>query len=277
MEKEKKKVYFLSDAHLGSVSHKKNTGGSTSSITPMSSSEAKDSNDLYPEHEIERKLCRWLDMVKSDAQAIYLLGDIFDYWFEYKNVVPRGFVRFLGKIAELTDAGIEVHFFIGNHDIWVTDYLQKECGMIVHRGPLVRDIQGSKFFLAHGDGLGDRSKSFKVIRKLFHSSLCRKLFATIHPRWAISFAHKWSAHSRETGTLADYLGEDREYLVLFAKQQLKMSSNINFFVFGHRHIMLDLKIASECRVVILGDWITYFSYGVFDGENFSLEIFEDTV
>ena len=128
----------------------------------------------FPQHEVERKLCRWLDMVKQDAQAVYLLGDIFDYWFEYRNVVPRGFVRFLGKVAELTDMGIEVHFFIGNHDIWVTDYLQKECGMIVHVQPLVKEIFGKKFFLAHGDGLGDDSASFKILRSVFHSKICRK-------------------------------------------------------------------------------------------------------
>jgi len=274
MEKERKKVYFLSDMHLGSVSHKNKADSSSDLQVPLNTGKT---NDLAGEHALERKLCRWLDMVKPDAQAIFLLGDVFDYWFEYKNVVPRGFVRFLGKIAELTDSGIEVHFFIGNHDIWLTDYLQDECGMIIHRQPLVRDIYGKKFFLAHGDGLGDRSKSFKIIRQLFHSPVCRKLFANIHPRWAVSFAHKWSAHSRETGEFADYLGEDKEYLVLFAKQQLKISPTLNFFVFGHRHIMLDLKIAPQSRVIILGDWINYFSYGVFDGENFRMEIFEDNL
>lgn len=276
MVKERTKIYFLSDIHLGSVSHLKNgVGGDSLSIVDKFPSKVGSDKDIYPEHEIERKLCRWIDSVKHNAKAIYLLGDIFDYWFEYKNVVPRGFVRFMGKIAEITDAGIEVHFFIGNHDIWTTDYLQKECGMIVHREPLVCDLYGKKFFLAHGDGLGDRSKSFKVIRSLFHSSFCRKLFANIHPRWAVSFAHKWSAHSRETGALHDYLGEDKEYLVIFAKNQLKLAPNINYFVFGHRHILLDLKIASDSRVIILGDWITHFSYAVFDGENMSLEIFED--
>jgi len=277
MAEQKKKIYFLSDTHLGSVSHKKSGAGiALNSLVSVPSKVCKE-DDLHFEHEIERKLCRWIDSVKDDARAIYLLGDIFDYWFEYKNVIPRGFTRFLGKIAEITDSGIEVHFFIGNHDIWLTDYLQKECGMIIHREPLVCDLFGKKFFLAHGDGLGDRSKSFKVIRALFHSKLCRKLFATIHPRWAVSFAHKWSAHSRETGVLSNYLGEDKEYLVLFAKNQLKIAPNINYFIFGHRHIMLDLKIATDSRVLILGDWITHFSYAVFDGENTTLEVFEDTL
>jgi len=270
-----KKIYFLSDAHLGSVSHKKETIGKDSTTMPLPPFSSRKRDELFPEHEVERKLCRWLDMAKADAKAIYLLGDIFDYWFEYKNVVPRGFTRFLGKISEITDLGIEVHFFIGNHDIWLTDYLEKECGMIIHREPLVKDFNGKKFFLAHGDGLGDKSKSFKILRKLFHSKFCRNLFATIHPRWAVSIAHKWSGHSRETGGIAEYLGEDKEYLVLFAKEHLKIAPNINYFVFGHRHIMLDLKITPDSRIIILGDWISYFSYAVFDGENMRLEIFED--
>lgn len=271
------KIYFLSDAHLGSASHVRNAKEKTSdkSILTLSSA-SKYTGDYNPQHEIERKLCRWLDMVKVDAKAIYLLGDIFDFWFEYKNVVPRGFTRFLGKLGELTDLGIEIHFFIGNHDIWLTDYLQKECGLIVHTEPLVCDFNGQKFFLAHGDGLGDDSASFKIIRSIFHSSFCRKLFATIHPRWALGFAHTWSNHSRETGGMVGYLGEDNEHLVKFAKKQLLTSPNINFFVFGHRHIMLDLMIASQARVIILGDWITYFSYAVFDGSNMTLEIFEDS-
>lgn len=229
----------------------------------------------FPQHEIERKLCRWLDMAKQDAQAIYLLGDIFDYWFEYRNVVPRGFVRFLGKISEITDMGIEVHFFIGNHDIWTTDYLQKECGMIVHTQPLVKEIYGKKFFLAHGDGLGDNSVSFKLLRALFHNKFCRKLYAAIHPRWTVGFAQWWSNHNRETYATPPYFGEDKEHLVLFAKKHLALAPSINFFIFGHRHIMLDLMLSTSSRVIILGDWIEYFSYGVFDGDTFSLETFEE--
>lgn len=265
-----KKIYFLSDVHLGSAYHKQGVQQQTVTSLPG----VKFKTRRLPEHDIERKICRWFDEVKTDAKAIYLLGDIFDYWFEYKNVVPRGFTRVLGKISELTDSGIEVHFFIGNHDIWVTDYLQTECGMIVHLEPLVADIYGQKFFLAHGDGLGDDSMAFKFIRSIFHSKICRKPFAAIHPRWTIAFAHAWSRHSRSTGAMPDYMGEDKEHLVLFAKKQLQMSPNINYFVFGHRHIMLDLMIASKSRVVILGDWLQFFSYAVFDGENMSLEVFE---
>lgn len=266
-----KKVYFLSDVHLGSAYHKKTMAKQQMMTLP--SVKIKDS--YFPQHEVERKLCRWLDMVKEDAQIVFLLGDIFDYWFEYRNVVPRGFVRFLGKVAELTDLGIEVHFFIGNHDIWVTDYLQKECGMIVHIQPLVREIYGKKFFLAHGDGLGDDSMSFKVLRAIFHSKVCRLAYAAIHPRWTVGFAQWWSNHNRENDEMPDYFGEDKEHLVLYAKNHLKVAPNINYFVFGHRHIMLDLMLSASSRIVILGDWIKFFSYGVYDGDKFSLEIFEE--
>lgn len=271
---ERKKIYFLSDSHLGSASHGASTPAPAKGALTLPNTKHHQTN-AKPNHDIERKLCRWFDMVKADAKVIYLLGDIFDFWIEYKYVVPRGFTRVLGKIAELTDSGIEMHFFIGNHDLWVSDYLQNECGLIVHKEPLVTDIYGKKFFLAHGDGLGDDSKSFKVIRFLFHNGLCQKLFASLHPRWALAIAHKWSNHSRQTGGVIDYLGEDKEHLVQFAKKQLKISSNINFFIFGHRHIMLDLMLSQSSRIVILGDWISCFSYGVFDGDNFSLEIFED--
>ncbi len=263
------KIYFLSDFHLGAGYH----------LT-----KAQERGVEFPEgvdpmthawHDVERKICRWLDSVKADAKAIYLLGDIFDYWFEYKNVVPRGFTRFLGKISELTDSGIEIHFFIGNHDIWVTDYLQKECGMIVHTGTYIHEIMGKKFLLDHGDGLGDDSKSFRIIRSIFHNKFLRWLFAGIHPRWTVGFAHRWSNHSRTTGGVIDYLGEDQEFLIKYAKQKIKEVPDINFFIFGHRHILLDLMITKTSRVVFLGDWISYFSYAVFDGENLELRLFEE--
>lgn len=244
-----KKIYFLSDVHLGSRMH----GDSK---------------------ETERKLCRWLDFAKNDAEEIYLLGDIFDYWFEYKTVVPRGFTRLLGKLSEITDSGIRVHFFIGNHDIWITDYLQNECGLTVHHRPLVSDCYGKKFFIAHGDGLGDESASFRFLRRVFHSKFLRFCFAAIHPRWTISLAHKWSNKSRETGGMHDFLGEENEYLIRFAKQQLTKTPDIDFFVFGHRHILLDFVLNKQSRLLILGDWISYFSYAVWDGKEMRLEQFE---
>lgn len=268
----KTKIYFLSDVHLGSASHQKTSYRNGSLTLPNTINRE---NGFHPNHDLERKLCRWFDSIKKDAKTIFLLGDIFDFWFEYKSVVPRGFTRVLGKIAELTDSGIKVHFFVGNHDLWLTDYLQKESGVIVHKSPLITDINGKKFFLAHGDGLGDNSKTFKLLRYLFHNNWCQKAFATLHPRWALAMAHKWSNHSRTSGGCTPYMGEDKEHLVLFAKEHLQKTTNINFFIFGHRHIMLDLMLTLNTRVVILGDWINYFSYAVFDGENLTLEIFEE--
>ena len=226
--------------------------------------------------ENERRFVRWLDSIKDDAKVLYLLGDVFDFWYEYKYVVPRGFTRVLGKIAEMTDSGIEVHFFIGNHDIWVFDYLPQETGMIIHKEPLLTEIDGKKFYLAHGDGLGDDSRSFKLIRKIFHSRICQILFSTIHPRWSFGFAHAWSKHSRKTGLTnpAPYFGEEKEHLVVYAKEFIKQHPDIDYLIFGHRHILLDLMLSRSSRMMIIGDWLQYFSYAVFDGEELSLEQFE---
>lgn len=245
----RKQVYFLADAHLGSKSH---------------------ANSI----DTERRLCRWLDDVKGSASAIYLLGDIFDYWFEYKYVVPKGFTRVLGKLGELTDYGVEIHFFIGNHDLWISDYLHKECGMILHFDTYVTNINGKKFFLAHGDGLGDDSYSFRFLRKVFHNKFLKKCFSAIHPRWTIPLAHAWSNSSRQNGGVIPYLGENREHLIRFAKDKLKAEPDIDFFVFGHRHILLDLAIEESCRVIMLGDWISLFSYAEFDGEDMILKKME---
>ena len=235
------KTYFLSDAHLGSKSH-------TDSI------------------EVERKLCRWLESVRHDAQAIYLLGDIFDYWYEYKHIVPRGFTRFLGKLAEITDSGIEVHFFVGNHDLWLTDYLAKECGLTLHFAPKIITINGKKIFLAHGDGLGERSLSFRFLRAMFRNRFLRACFSAVHPRWTVPLAHVWSNHSRINGAITGFLGENNEELLVFAKQKLKEVTDIDYFIFGHRHILLDLPIAEHSRVIIVGDWVNYFSYAVLDDD-----------
>lgn len=239
----------MSDAHLGSVYHK---------------------NSI----EIERKLCRWFDSVKHDAKAIYLMGDIFDYWFEYKNVIPRGFTRVLGKLAELTDSGIPIYFFIGNHDIWLTDYLANECGLIIRKKPVIKEIDGHTFYLAHGDGLGNESQSFSFIRKIYHNEFLRVLYAAIHPRWTVAFASWWSNYSRMSEEDTPYQGEENESLIRFAKQTLAEQPHINYFVFGHRHIMLNLPIGQNASVVILGDWMNHFSYAVFDGETIEVKQFE---
>ena len=245
-----KPIYFLSDAHLGSraIAH-----GRTQ----------------------ERRLVRFLDSIKEKAGAVYLLGDMFDFWYEYKYVVPKGYTRLLGKISELTDAGVEVHFFTGNHDIWAFGYLHQECGVILHREPLTVELGDKVFFLAHGDGLGDPNPSFKVLRSIFHNRVCQILFSALHPRWGMEFGLAWAKHSRLKHEVKNdpqpYMGEAKEHLVLFAKDYLRTHPDVNYFLFGHRHIELDLKLSHTARLMILGDWITQFTYAVFDGERLWME------
>lgn len=246
-----KNVYFLSDAHLGSLAIKH---GRTQ----------------------ERRLVNFLDQIKDKAAAVYLMGDIFDFWYEFKTVVPKGFTRLLGKISELTDLGVEVHFFTGNHDIWCADYFEKECGVIMHREPVAVELYGKVFYLAHGDGLGDPDKKFRLLRSVFHNKLAQTLFASIHPRWSVALGKEWAKRSRvKHGNCQEpaYMGEDNEYLVRYSKEYLQSHPNINFFIYGHRHIQLDLPLQTDTRVIILGDWINFFSYAVFDGENLFLEEF----
>lgn len=244
-----KNIYFLSDAHLGSLAIKHSRTQ-------------------------ERRLVRFLDSIKHKAAAVYLLGDMFDFWNEYHDVVPKGFTRFLGKLSELTDMGVEVHFFTGNHDLWTYGYLEKECGVTVHKQPLTTEIYGKVFFLAHGDGLGDPNKKFKLLRKIFHNRTCQKLLNFVHPRWGMSLGKNWAKHSRmkhPDGKEVPYMGEDKEHLVLFTKEYIKTHDNIDYFIFGHRHIELDLTVSRKTRMMILGDWIWHFTYVVFDGEHLFYE------
>ena len=243
--KQMKPIYFLSDAHLGSwaVEHGRMQ---------------------------ERRLVRFLDSVKEKAAAIYLLGDMFDFWYEYRYCVPRGYTRFLGKLSELTDMGVEVHYFTGNHDIWAYDYLERECGVVLHKKPLTVELYGKIFYLAHGDGLGDDSRSFKVIRTIFRNRLCQRAFSALHPRWGIWFGQTWAKHSRlkrPGGEELPYLGEDREYLLRYTQRYIQYHPNVDYFIYGHRHIEIDKQLTKKARVVVLGDWITQFSYVVFDGEH----------
>lgn len=244
-----KNVYFLSDAHLGSlaIDHKRTQ---------------------------ERRLVRFLDSIKHKASAVYLLGDMFDFWDEWRYVVPRGFTRFLGKLSELTDMGVEVHYFTGNHDIWTYGYLEEECGVILHRKPSTMEIYGKVFYLAHGDGLGDPSRSFRFLRKLFHCPTCQHLLNFMHPWAAMQLGLYWARHSymkRKNGQAAPYKGEDNEYLVRYTKEYMKTHRDIDFFIYGHRHIELDLMLSHKTRMLILGDWISQFTYAVFDGEHMFLE------
>ncbi|HEY5589947.1 MAG TPA: UDP-2,3-diacylglucosamine diphosphatase [Paludibacter sp.] len=243
-------IYFISDAHLGSLLVK----------DPRAQ---------------EKKLVDWFDSVKNDATAIYLLGDMFDFWYEYRTVVPKGFVRFLGKLAELNDAGIEIHFFTGNHDIWTFGYLENEIGLIIHREPLTVQLGSKRFFLAHGDGLHAEDRGFELLRKVFHSSTAQNLFRYVPPQLGQAFGYNWSKRNREKimHLESKFKGEENENLVVFAKKYGE-THDVDFMIFGHRHIALDLQLKNEKRVIILGDFVGIFSYGVFDGENFRLEFFD---
>lgn len=246
--------YFISDAHLGS--------------------QAFASTD----RERELKLVRFLDSIKDKASDIYLLGDIFDFWYEYNHYAPKGGVRLLGKLAELSDSGIQIHFFIGNHDIWTFGYLEKEIGMSVCTSAYaIEEFDGKRFFLSHGDRVGYRPWTVRLMHSIFHSKTIQWLYSLIHPSLSMSFGFHWSKNNRKykhTQESAQYLGEDQEYLVQFAKETLKQDPSIDFFIFGHRHVMLDLMLRDKKRVIYLGDWIDKFSYGVWDGKEFRLECFD---
>ncbi len=221
--------------------------------------------------EREKFLVKWLDRIYRDAAEIYLLGDVFDYWFEYRRVVPRGFTRFLGKIAEITDAGVKVHFFTGNHDVWMFGYLPDEIGVEVHHGPLVREYDGKKFFIAHGDGLGPGQTRYKILKGIFTSRVLQWLYARLHPNFATAFALGWSRRSRiAKGITTGFLGEEKEHLIRYAKDMLG-KEHYDYFVFGHRHLPLEYELPEGSRMVYLGDWIIHFSYAVWDGKGLELK------
>jgi UDP-2,3-diacylglucosamine hydrolase len=208
-----KKIYFASDAHFG----------------------LQGPGESLPR---EKLFVKWLEKIRDDASEVYLLGDIFDFWFEYRRVVPRGYTRVLGKIAELTDNGIPVHFFTGNHDIWVFDYLPGETGMIIHKGPHIAELRGKKFYMAHGDGLDEYDKGFRIMKRIFTNPILQWLFARLHPNFAIWFGHKWSHRSRYSKELiTPFQGEDKEEHMIFANRMLE-KQHFDYFVFGHRHIPL---------------------------------------
>lgn len=244
-------TYFISDLHLG-ASYLDN---------PL---------------DYERRVVRWLYSIKNQAKRLYLLGDILDYWYEYRTVVPRGYTRFFGALASLADSGVEIVWFIGNHDIWLFDYLQKEIGIKVIDGYQITDIDGKRFFLSHGDGLGKRSFGFRLIRTLFRNRFCQLLFAAIHPRWTVPFAHRWSSHSRNfSEDIPQFAGEEDESLIAFSRDCLLSHPDIDYFVFGHRHILLDYHLTTDSRMIILGDWIHHFSYAVFDGNRLQIATYKD--
>lgn len=222
----------------------------------------------------EKRFVKWLDYIKKDAKSLYLMGDVFDFWFEYKKAIPKGHVRLLGKLAELSDMGIEIHFFTGNHDMWAFDYLEKEIGAIMHYEPMQTTINGKSFFLGHGDGLGPGDHGYKFIKKIFSSKLCQWLFERIHPNLGISIAEFWSKKSRIANGLKDEVNHgEKEWLTQFSKEKLK-TTEIDFFIFGHRHLPMEVKLNKKSKYINLGEWVNYDSYAIFDGEELSLKYFE---
>lgn len=247
-----KKIYFASDQHFGAPN-------------PAASKVR------------EARFIKWLDQIKADAQVLFLMGDLFDFWHEWNHVVPKGFVRVLGKLAELKDSGIDLYFFIGNHDLWMKDYFETEIGATVFFEKQYFEISGKKFLLAHGDGLGPGDKGYKRMKKLFTNPAAQWAFKWLHPdiamRVAIYFSQKNKMISGEEDK--EFLGEDKEFLILYSKEKLK-TEPIDYFIYGHRHLpmVLDLKTRQHSgKYINLGDWISYFTYGVF-GSHFELKTFE---
>ena len=245
-----KKIYFASDFHLG-----------------------------VPSFELslvrEKKIVRWLDSIKADAEEIYLVGDIFDFWWEYKYTIPKGQTRLLGKIAELTDSGIKVHFFTGNHDLWMRDYFIEELGVTVNKAPIRKIYNHKSFVIGHGDGLGPGDGWYKFLKKCFMNPFLIWCFNALHPNIGFWIARRSSKRSRIVTGDSDkeFLGDDNEWLLTYCKEEIK-KEHTDFYIFGHRHLPLDLKVSETSRYINLGEWINYCSYAVFDGEKLESKIFE---
>lgn len=242
-----KNIYFLSDFHLGAP----NAAASL---------------------EREKKIVRFLNAIKDKTAALFIVGDLFDFWYEYKKVVPRGYVRLLGKLAEFTDSGIPVHFFVGNHDMWMRDYFQTELNIPVYFEPKEFLFNGKTFYIGHGDGLGPGDAGYKALKKLFRNPICKWAFGLVPPRIGIGLADYLSRKSRAaTGTSEEhFMGEKREWLLTYCREILQQKK-INYFIFGHRHLPIDYRLNGESRYINLGDWITFFTYAVFDGTNITLK------
>ncbi len=245
-----KKVYFASDNHLGAPTREQS----------------------LPR---EKKFVAWLDEAKKDAAAIFLLGDLFDFWMEYKTVVPKGFTRTLGKLAELSDSGIPIYYFVGNHDLWMNGYFEEELNIPVFHKPQQFKLNDTLFFIGHGDGLGPGDKGFKRMKKVFTNPLAQWFFRWLHPDWGVRMAQYFSVKNKLISGDEDtkFLGEDKEWLVQYAKRKLEQQ-HYDHFVFGHRHLPLEIDLNGKSTYTNLGDWISYFTYGVFDGEKLTLEKFE---
>ena len=237
----KKNIYFASDFHLGAPNYEKSL-------------------------EREKQIVAWLTHIKPNAEEIFLVGDIFDFWFEYKHAIPKGFVRLQGKIAELTDAGIKVHMFTGNHDMWIFDYIPKELGVELHRHPIERRFGNKNFYIGHGDGLGPGDHSYKILKKIFNNKFCQWSFARLHPNFGIWLANLSSKKSRAKSGINDekFLGIENEWLAIYSKEILA-KKHVDYFIYGHRHLPLKLELSDKSTYFNLGDWLRYFTFLEFDG------------
>ncbi|WMJ75444.1 UDP-2,3-diacylglucosamine diphosphatase [Cytophagaceae bacterium ABcell3] len=246
--KEGQKVYFASDFHLG--------------IPDKETSSKR-----------EKKIVQWLCSIENDAAAIFLVGDIFDFWFEYRHTIPKGFIRLQGKLADLSDKGIPLYMFTGNHDMWMFDYFEKELDIPIIRKPVQTTINEKKFFIGHGDGLGPGDYFYKFLKQIFANKFFQRLFAFVHPGIGIGIAHAWSKKSRDKHYKADeeFLG-DKEWLFQFCKKTEKKEHH-DFYIFGHRHLSLNMEVSHNSRYINLGEWLNNSNYAVFDGEDIKIERF----
>jgi len=245
-----KKIYFLSDFHLGAP-------------------------DQASSLEREKVIVQFLDEIKHGASEIFIVGDIFDFWYEYRRVVPKGYVRLLGKLAEITDAGVKIHFLVGNHDMWMKNYFQKELNIPVYFAPVDFSWNGKSFHIAHGDGLGPGDHRYKLLKKIFRNKFSQWLFGVLPPYVGMGLANFLSRRSRaQTGASEEiFLGEQKEWLIIYSRELLK-KKYFDFFVFGHRHLPIDLQLEKGARYINLGDWIRYYTYAVFDGEKLELKSYK---
>ncbi|SFS42384.1 UDP-2,3-diacylglucosamine hydrolase [Lutibacter maritimus] len=242
-----KKIYFASDQHFGAPTAAK--------------SKVR-----------EQKFVNWLDAIKNDAEHIFLLGDLFDFWFEYKKAVPKGFVRVLGKFAELSDSGIKIHFFVGNHDLWMNNYFETELNIPTYYKPTEFVFNNKTFLIGHGDGLGPGDKGYKRMKKVFTNSFSKWLYRWLHPDIGIKLAQYLSVKNKLISGEEDvkFLGEENEWLVQYCKQKLQIK-HIDYFLFGHRHLPMEINLAPNSKYINTGDWITHFTYAVFNGEEMMLK------
>jgi UDP-2,3-diacylglucosamine hydrolase len=246
-----KKIYFLSDFHLGAPDYAKSL-------------------------EREKRIVRFLDEIKRDAAVIFIVGDLFDFWYEYRTVVPKGYVRILGKMAEITDSGIPMHFFVGNHDMWMKGYFEKELNIPVYYEPKAFEFNGKKFLVGHGDGLGPGDHGYKFIKKIFRNPVCQWLFGILPPAAGVGLANYFSRSSRAVTGESDakFLGEEKEWLITYSREVLQKEF-YDYFIFGHRHLPINFALTDKSRYVNLGDWIKYDSYAVFDGKELLLEYYNE--